>query len=225
MTEVINDPQIIFALLKVSANLTQTIENINTHLNMSNPIDCLLPQVHSKNIFENCRSALDYITHLIVKKYEIQLPEDTMIYFPFYKTKKNYEKNIIVKFLKENKPNLYKIILDVQPFNENPDYCWLKKFIEFNNKYKHQGFIPLERRFDTQGGGWFSVSPGGGCGIVTMNLTEEGSGKSTVTSTDMQNDRNIKFRFVFDNGEELIPFLRKMIDGTYFLVDNIFKNI
>ncbi|MFA7658750.1 MAG: hypothetical protein WCY19_04895 [Candidatus Gastranaerophilaceae bacterium] len=224
MSKVINDPQIILALLKVSSNLIGTVENINMHLDMSNPIDCLLPQVHTKNIFENCRSALDYIACFLVKRYSIDISEDS-IYFPFKKTEETFEKQKIVIFLKEQNEKLYEILKEIQPFNENSNFDWLKTFIELNNKYKHQGFIPLERRFENSEGGYFAMPHGADCGIVTLNLTEENTGETKIITTNLQEDRSVKFKFIIENEEELIPLLRKIIDGTYSLIDSILKNI
>lgn len=221
--DVYNDPYIIFALLNVNLGLIFTVENINQHLDMSNGINRLQPQVYAKNIFENCRSALDYMAYLIVKRYKIKLAENR-IYFPIYDTEESFLDKKIIKDLQTKNKLLYDLLKNVQPFYQNDSYKWLNTFNAMNNKYKHRGFIPLEARFATDNGGWCAMSHGTSIGKTTLNLTEENTGIKTVTTTDFQNDRTNKFWFVFaDNGEELVPFLRKITDETYKLIDKILK--
>lgn len=222
--DVYNDPSIIFALLHVNLGLILTVENINQHLDMSNAINRLQPQVYAKNILENCRSALDYMANLIVKRYNITIPPKKKVYFPIYKKEKKIKEDPILSFLKNKNTELFEIIKNVQPCYKRPDSNWLDTFNDMNNNYKHNGFTPLKSRFATGDGGWCEMSHGMSLGKMTLNLTEENTGIKTVTTTDFQNDRMNKFWFVFaGNEEELVPFLRKTIDETSRLIDKILK--
>lgn len=220
MSEVHNDQNIILALLNVNLSLISTVDNINSNLPMSSSLDRLIPQVHTKNIFENCRSALDYMAYLIVKTYNIDILEHK-IQFPIHKTEKRFKKDPMCNFLQSTNASLYEILKEVQPFNNTVEYEWLDRFNDMNNKYKHRGFIPLDARFDTKNGGWVSMSHGASLGRFTLDITN-----GSTTTTDLENDRTNKFRFVFtDNNEELIPFLRKVTDETYKLIfEKIWKN-
>lgn len=222
-TELYNDPIIILTLLNVNLGLIQTVENINQQLDMSNSNNRLYPQVYTKNILENCRSALDYMANLIVKRYNITINPKS-IYFPICKTQKKFEENRILSFLEKENTELFGIIKNVQPCYKRPDSNWLDIFNDMNNDYKHNGFTPLESRFGTGDGGWCAMSHCMSLGKMTLNLTEEKTGIKTVTTTDFQNDRMNKFWFVFaDKEEELVPFLRKTTDETYKLIDKILK--
>lgn len=223
MSGIHNDQNIILALLNTNLTLISIVENINTKMNMSNTIDSLLPQVHTKNILENCRSALDYMTYLIVKTYKVNVPDDK-IKFPFKRTLESFENDKLVKILKKENFELFELLKTVQPFTDDKSFSWLKTFIEINNKYKHQGFIPLQRRFATENGGWVAMSHGMSLDQFTTDLTEETTNINTTTTTDFKNDRSIKFDFVFENGEELVTFLRQVTDGIYHLINKIWQN-
>lgn len=217
------DQYIILSLINVSDNLKNTIENFNKQMDMSNAQNRLIPQVYVKNIFENCKSALDYMTFLIVKTYQIPVA-DRNIKFPVYKTEINFEKSQIIETIKIKNPILYEIVKKAQPFTGKQEYNWLEIFNELNNKYKHQGFIPLQARFATEGGGWVSMSANASLGMFTMNLTNEANGELTINTTDFQGNRNVPFSFVFENNEELIPFLHKVISGVYSIINEIWSN-
>ena len=128
--------------------------------------------------------------------------------------------------LKNKNDMLYRILKKIQPFynNNNDDiYNWLCIFNKINNKYKHRGFIFLHAKFSTFGGGWISMSPNMSCQRFTLKLQDEIGAVKEVT-TDLRNDKNIEFQFCFENGTDLIPFLDKVIKGTYSIIKEIWYN-
>ncbi len=217
------DQNVILALINVSENLKNLVQNINKSLDMSNAQNRLIPQVYVKNIFENCKSALDYMAYLMVKTYNIPI-DDRKIYFPIKNSEENFENDKIVSIVKQKNKIIYDILRKVQPFSDDENYIWLNEFNTINNKYKHQGFIPMQAKFCTNNGGFVSLSSGLSLGKFSLVLQDKKTGKSIEYSNDIEKDRGIEFNFCFENNEELIPFLNKIISGVYSLVKEIWIN-
>lgn len=218
-----NNKDIIYSLINKSKKMLLTIKDANKYENMSDAKNRMEQQVVVKNIYENCRSALDYCFYYINNYYSLGINEKN-IYFPFSYKSKDFVKNDIVKALKLHNEKLYNYLYSMQPFVSGGNYWWLKKYIESNNKYKHRGFIPLKPFFKTKTFGWTQF---GDIGIsveaFSFNVTEN---KIPIEKIDFKNDRTIEFEFrLEDNKTSVVNYMNMVLEGIEEIINNIFMTV
>lgn len=218
-----NNKDIIFSLISKSKKLLLSVKEANRYEDMSSAKNRMEQQVVIKNICENCRSALDYCFYYINNDYSLGIDEK-QIYFPFSYKSSIFIKIDIVKAIKIHNEKLYNYLYSMQPFVPGGNYWWLKRFIELNNKYKHQGFIPLKPFFKTKTFGWTQF---GDIGIsveeFSFNVTEN---KIPVEKIDFKSDRTIEFEFrLEDNKTSVVNYMNMVLEGIEQIINNIFMMI
>ena len=185
-------------------------------------------KIDIKNIFENLRSALDYIAYDVFEMLKTG-NDPGKLYFPISQNKKNFDKRISNDFptLEVNFADIYKIMESIQPYHDD----WLTKFNKLNNSNKHQNLVEQIRNeskrttVTNKSGVGGSVSWGEGAVFVDSNVN--GVPIDLQTQLPVPNDRlNTKieiwvdFRFK-ENDESVLPFIEKSIDQ----IENLFSNI
>ncbi len=218
MVNVIINPDILLALLNTSRMNIEQIEECNQETDMSDPKERLIPQVLVKNIFENCRSALDYVAQLMIERYKLNQKKQ---FFPICFKEKEFEKQPLIKYLSHNNQELYKFLKKIQPFSQDPDYLWLLTFQNYNNNYKHNGFIPLTTSFCFSDGSIITLSANAGLQNFTLNITN--ADKPYVKSVNLSKNRKLPVILKFEDQIEVVPFLLKMTDGIYHIIATILQ--
>lgn len=221
MDTIYNNKEIICSLINKSRKMAKEIISANKYEDMSNATNRMEQQVSVKNIYENCRSALDYTMCFVNNELKLNIPIKD-IQFPFFSKQVDFKKKELVKKIKEANIELYNFIKALQPFTSGGKYWWLKKFIEGNNKYKHRGFIPLRPFFKTKTFGWAQFGDIG----VSVSKFSFGAGSPSILreEIDFQNDRSIEFEFrLEDNKTNIQNFLKEILDGTEIVINQIFS--
>jgi hypothetical protein len=104
--------------------------------------------IEVKNFMENLRSALDFSAHGLLDKYGDKSKKGFEVKFPYawkaltmvdFARKNNIEK--CIPGLTTKRPDIAKKIESYQHFS-SPDNLWLPKFMDLNNKNKHQELTP-----------------------------------------------------------------------------------
>lgn len=184
-------------------------------------------KIDIKNIFENLRSALDYIARDVFEALGTG-NDPKILYFPISQNRKNFDKNISINFpdLEIKFPDVYKILESIQPYHDD----WLSKFNKLNNNNKHQNLVEQKRsefkrttvtdRSSGRGVSW-------GEGVKFYDCTVQGVAIDPQTQLPVPNNRvNTKiviwvdFKFK-ENNESVFPFIKKSIDQ----IENLFLSI
>jgi len=200
--------------------------------------------IEIKNFMENLRSALDYCSVGIYNKY-CDLSEKTRnVYFPYaplsqsasdFKNKKRIE-NCIPGIL-SLRPDIANKIESYQHFSDRNNK-WLPLFMKLNNENKHERLTPQKvvEEVETiiksgssaiilKGNARMQLLSGASVKLNNMII----SGSQTISA-----DSPAKFSgegeqtverwslFYFDEiNEEVIPFLKKALNGTRVIVDEL----
>ncbi len=130
-------------------------------------------KIDIKNIFENLRSALDYLAMDVVD--ELGVADPGKIYFPIRDTENDFISTVRRDFpdLDLKFPGVYDAMKSVQPFLKP----WLGKFNRLNNNNKHQNLVEQTRKESRR----VSVSrPGSGGGVSWGPGVKFGKGVSVM---------------------------------------------
>lgn len=221
ITHLYNNADIITSLLEKSKKLLYELETANKYDDMSDTKIRMMHQVSVKNIYENCHSALDYTANLINEALELGIEKDK-IYFPIYYKSLKFQEDCIVASIKAKCLMLYNFLYSVQPFIQGGENKWLKKFHSDNNKYKHQGFIPLRPFFKTRTLGWGQF---GDIGVSVGEFSFSfGNPPIYTEKIDFTNDRSIEFQFRLEDGmTPVCEFLSDVIQGTTRIVRQVIQ--
>jgi len=200
--------------------------------------------IEIKNIMENLRSALDFAAHGIFDNHGSSNRTNPKIYFPYalltqsqaaFQSSNRIE--TCIPGITASRPDIVSKLESYQHFAD-PKNEWLPVFMDLNNENKHQRLTPQTREEKKQlklESGGTSISLGSGCSISMgpgtsiqiggmtipggQNISPEsparygGQGKQTVITW-------VSFKFD-SNGEEVLPFLAKAIQGTRRIVDEL----
>lgn len=196
-----------------------------------------------KNLCENLRSALDFVSVAI---HERDCAGDTAklkIAFPYAQattTEQEFRETLAKRFsgLDAIRPDLFQSFVDVQHFGSK-GFTWLPAFIELNNESKHQRLVPQVRREQrelhiTNGG--TGIVLGQGAAIVLGNgasvsvggaLIHGGQTVSTDSIPTMQGGKAeivtwVSFHFE-SNNQPVIPLLMKATVGVREIVEMLCK--
>ena len=112
-----------FATLKKDYDAALQAKNISEEI-----------KIDIKNIFENLRSALDYLAHDISDQLATTQPD--RLYFPIRQSAADFATTMAKEYpgVKDKSTEIYSILEKVQPYNSP----WLGKFNKLNNNNKHQ---------------------------------------------------------------------------------------
>jgi hypothetical protein len=188
-------------------------------------------KIDIKNIFENLRSALDYLAHEISEHLANLQP--TRLYFPIRKTAGEFDQTMAKDYpgVKENHPQVYAILKKAQPFNDP----WLGQFNALNNNNKHQYLVEQTRTESRHvtvtsptGGGRVSWGPGVtfGSGVIVMGVPIDSRNQLPVPNKQVNTEITIWVDFKFkDNGVSVIPFIRESIRRVGALHEQVSKHI
>jgi len=116
-------------------------------------------RIDIKNLFENLRSALDYLAKDIHEKYCPNANPNARFYFPILPSAPQFQGQTNNWFpgLNVGCADLWNYLESIQPYN--PGAEWLGKFNRVNNENKHESLVE-QTRIETQR---VNVSFGGGC--------------------------------------------------------------
>lgn len=196
-----------------------------------------------KNLCENLRSALDFVSVSVHEKHCSNGVAKSNIGFPYAKvttSEKEFREFLTKRFvgLSASRIDLFEGLIDVQHFGSK-GFTWLPTFIELNNESKHQRLIPQVRREQRelhisngstgivleQGaaivlGSGASVNVGGalihgGQTVSTDNIPSMQGGKAEIIAW-------ISFHFE-SNNQPVIPLLLKATAGVREIVEILGK--
>ncbi len=136
-------------------------------------------RIDIKDFFGNLRSILDYIAHDIVDAYCPNANRNNNVYFPIRSDQNQFDIEINRSYpdLQTNKPTIYQVLNNLQPFKHD-DNKWLSFFNRLNNENKHERLV-AQTRTETKrvtvtghGGGSVSWGPGVtfGGGVSVMGV-------------------------------------------------------
>jgi len=182
-----------------------------------------LAKVELKNILENLRSVLDYLSGDILsslkrKTKSIKLPDK--VYFPYGQRENHFKKSIKrnLPSLKEEIPEIYNLLRNIQPFVSNDN--WVVDLCSLTNDAKHNQLSKTinKKSIMTRIGRSFKIS---GAHNVFKNNYENGRKLDDVVTDESgmphvikANSFNTSFivenRIRFEGKEiEVLPFLLK----------------
>lgn len=192
-----------------------------------------------KNLFENLRTALDFMSVDIHQRYCHRSTKKLKISFPYADYGANaddYRASLAKRFdgLEKQRRDLFEALVDCQYFGSK-GFTWLPKFIELNNENKHQQLTPQIRRekraLRIKGGGTMSTVNQGGAVVLKSGATMSvGRAKlkgpqivSPQNLPDMQGGHSeiiIWHEFHFEtNNEAVLPLLSKATAGVREIVE------
>lgn len=195
-----------------------------------------------KGFMENLRSALDYVAHGIFDSLGHSDGKNRRVYFPYAPRSESLEEFRAKNRVRSSIPGLedQAIIEKLESFQHftGPDKEWLPKFMDLNNKNKHQALTPQVRKetrqLDIKSGGT-GIRLGGGAQIRLGKGASIRMGGSVITGGQtISSDKPaniigpseqtittwVSFNFE-DNGESVVPFLRKCLAGVENIVDEL----
>lgn len=196
-----------------------------------------------KNLCENLRSALDFVSVAI---HERDCAGDTAklnIAFPYAKattTQQEFRETLVKRFsgLDTTRPDLFQSFVDVQHFGSK-GFTWLPAFIELNNESKHQRLIPQVRREQRElhiSNGGTGIVLGQGAAIVLGNGASVSVGGALIHGGQTVSTDNIPsmlggkaeivtwVSFHFEtNNQPVIPLLMKATAGVREIVEMLCK--
>lgn len=199
-----------------------------------------------KNFLQNVRSALDFSSHALYKKFGDQSKSAKTIHFPYAwlgATEKEFEKKVDINLpgIKNSRPDIYQILNSYQYYNSD-DNIWLPEFMELinDNRYADLAIEPIEdvdqlvSDFGIQGAGL--IIRGGGVIEMGENASiesEYGSikGEQTIsieTSALKNQQGTIKSEiskhvliYFESNGEEVIAFLDEVLHRVSLITSDL----
>jgi hypothetical protein len=196
-----------------------------------------------KNLCENLRSALDFVSVAVYEKHCNSGIAKSKVSFPYAKvttSEKEFRESLAKQFagLAASRNDLFQGLIDVQHFGSK-GFTWLSTFIELNNESKHQRLIPQVRREQRE----LHISNGGagivleqGAAIVLGNgasvsvggaLIYGGQTVNTDSIPSMQGGKAeiitwVSFHFE-SNNQPVIPLLMKATVGVREIVEILGK--
>lgn len=188
-------------------------------------------KIDIKNIFENLRSALDYLAHDISEHLAGSQP--ARLYFPIRQTPADFDQAMAKDYpgVRESHPAVYAVLKQAQPFNDP----WLGQFNALNNNSKHQDLVEQTRTESKHvsvtspiGGGGVSWGPGVtfGGGVSVMGVPIDPRTQLPVPNNQVKTEITIWVDFKFkDNGLSVIPFIQESIKRVAALHEQISKHI
>ena len=113
-------------------------------------------RVKVKNVLENQRSALEYLSHAIVT--EVVGSIDRHVYYPLAPVREQFLASMDKKMpgVREARPEIAVAVEKHQPYQ--PGHLWLSSLQDLTNENKHQRLTPQTRAESLQ----ISAGPGGG---------------------------------------------------------------
>jgi len=202
--------------------------------------------IEIKNLMENLRSALDFTARGLFDKYGISPKSNIKIYFPYAtegQSKSDFQKqNRIEKCipgLTASRPDIVAEIESYQYFSD-PSNRWLPRFMDLNNKNKHQQLTPQIRKETKQlkiTSGGTSISLGQGASISMGPGSQIRMGKMIIPGGQKFDVNNppatlgdgikevitwVSFHFS-SNDQPVIPFLKQCINGVENIVEKLSK--
>lgn len=209
-------------------------------------IDPELP-IEIKNLMENLRSALDFSAQALHSLHGSGGENTPKIYFPYAlagQTETQFRNanrmEICISGLAASRPKIAQAIEGFQAFSD-AENSWLPQFMDLNNENKHRKLSP-QTRTETKElkiesgpaqmrmgpGAVMKIAPGaeirlGGGAVIRGGQTfgpdnppkMTGPGRVEVTTW---------VTVVFDhNGEPVVPFLEKAVEGVEAIVDTLSK--
>lgn len=189
-------------------------------------------KVDVKNIFENLRSCLDYLAHDIHEAC-IGGNAPRRLYFPIRQSRKEFEQAINSDFpnLSPVQSNVHDLIEAIQPYNDD----WLGKFNKLNNNNKHQDLeeqtkaearhVEVSSPDSGSSVSWGpGVSFGGGVSVMGASIDPSTQLPSVGSKVNTKITVWVDFKFK-DNGESILPFVKKSIDNVEALFVDLSKHI
>lgn len=187
-------------------------------------------KIDIKNIFENLRSALDYLAHDISEQLATSHPK--ILYFPIRQSVAEFSATMTKDYpgVEGNNAEIYSILEQAQPYN-NP---WLGKFNKLNNNNKHQKLVEQTRMeskrvsVTSPGGGGVSWGPGVtfGGGVSVMGVPIDPRTQLPVSNNQVKTEITIWVDFKFEeNGESVLPFIQQSIVEVRNIHEQISKHL
>lgn len=188
-------------------------------------------KIDIKNIFENLRSALDYLAHDISEHLADSQPD--RLYFPIRQSLSEFEKVMTKDYpgVKEKSPEVFTILEKAQPYNDS----WLGQFNALNNNNKHQDLVEQTRIESRRvsvtsptGGGGVSWGAGVtfGSGVRVMGVPIDPRTQLPVPNNQVKTEIVTWVDFKFkDNGASVTPFIQASIEKVRDLHEHLSKYI
>lgn len=174
-------------------------------------------KIDIKNIFENLRSALDYLAHDISEHLATSKPK--ILYFPIRHSLAEFTATMAKDYpgVEGNNTDIYSILEQVQPYNKP----WLGNFNKLNNNNKHQKLVEQTRTESRHvsvtshgSGGGVSWGPGVtfGGNISVMGVPIDPYTQLPVPNNQVKTEITIWINFIFEDiGESVLPFIQQSI--------------
>lgn len=200
--------------------------------------------VEIKNFLENLRSALDFSARGLFERYGCATKSKLNVYFPYalgkedraaFVADKRVEKKI--PGLSASRPDIVLLLTEMQHFG-NLAQPWLPAFMALNNENKHERLTPQHRQesqeirvtsgaaaISMSGGAAISIGRGasisfGEAHIPGGQIITAGSAPIVLGNAKVENITWVSFTFE-TNGEQVLPFLKKALDGTKTIVASL----
>ena len=129
--------------------------------------------VEIKNVFENIRSALDFVAHGVHGKH-CAAAKKAKIYFPYAiasQTRSDFARSgridACIPGITQSRPDVATMLEEMQHFGSK-GFRWLPSFMTLTNENKHQRLVPQTRKETKElrvSGGGASISLGQGASI------------------------------------------------------------
>jgi hypothetical protein len=204
-------------------------------------------RVPVKNLMENLRSALDYMSHDIYENYcqpnqpTVGNSKTPRIYFPYGRTDADFKSSIgrSLPGLANSSPEIYQMIQSIQPFSCGD--AWLCDFSEILNEKKHNKLTTQMRSesetytIESKQGSvtipvnnpkMKVVSRPGGVKLFGVPAEFREDGIYTVPSTELKHRRTKWIAFTFSGTNvNVISLLEKATMGINAFVEMLYQQI
>jgi hypothetical protein len=184
-------------------------------------------KVAIKNIFENLRSCLDYLSHDIFDTHCGSAKKPDRLYFPIRSTAGKFNQAIAKDYpnLQLSSKAVFDILEAVQPYRDP----WLGQFNKLNNHNKHQDLVEQTRTEARQvtvsrGGGSISWGPGVtfGSGVSVMGVPIDPRTQMPVPNTDARTEVVVWVDFRFKEiDQSVLPFVQVSLRN----VEKVFRDL